>query len=321
MFYRNAYILIILLLSIHPTKSQPNVWGIECKTLEVCLKYLELPSHCAVADKDCVAGERFEAVPAGLQQEFERFGRKAVAPLLTLLNDERLLVRERATELLSMSQDLRPEDNAAIIASWRRGDTFNSMLSSRVTTPAFVKEVISALRKNPEQEGYVGQTFSNFRDGAEQTIIAHIECAKGEPCEPNFAINQYQWIDSNIIEPNDVKAVAPRLADAIANNQNSLEARKTALSFFRPRDFLNNKELLAPYALPMLRTLLNSDEQSLRLVSAIILGDYEDRAGVDVLIMEAEHGNVADRHAAIVALASFGASISSLAPPHSQTLG
>lgn len=288
-----------------------NPWGFNCGTLQDCLHYVTSPSLCTADDANCLQSEETSPLQPGLDKEFEKFGRAAVPPLLEMLRDKSPLVRERAAEILGTSDHVLPEDYDAIFAAWRTGGIWNALLASQVATPEFANEVINEVRRNPDPYDLPGSTFSNFRARAHDTILAHIECAREETCDPGYARLQFQWLSSNTDE---VASVAPRLLEAIDNPQAPMDVRLTALSFFHPNEYFRTREQLAPYALSLLRALLASGAPELQFEAAKTLVAYGDAGGTDVLLRYAETASLADRKAALIALADLATSISQHAP-------
>lgn len=281
-----------------------NIWGYTCKSLEDCLKYIQRPSNCVGNEETCWTNWYSEESMSGIRQEFKKYGRAAIPKLLDLLVDGPPHVRVRVTDALHGSEFMRPEDGRKVHEAWRRGGTWNASLATNFATPAFIKEVIDALRRDPEENGLAGQTFSNFREyavpGTEAAIVAHIECAAGEPCNPGFARLQYNWIDSNV---EDVGSVAPRLIEAIRNPRNSVEAKIEAAGYFRISEHFRTRDAIEPYAVPILTELLGDKSPELRLEAALLLSTYGDSSGIVVLLTSAHDSSPANRLRAIEALA------------------
>jgi hypothetical protein len=311
MKHHHLLVFLFLLLLSGITKAE-NPWGPECKTLDECIAFIRAPSSCKDDDYLCKNNEQADPLQGGLRQEFEKFGEAAVAPLFEILSTGHSLEVARAAEVLSFNQNHKPEDALAIQTAWRRmPNSSMNMLVSNVASPAFAREIMERLRKNPA-DGNAAHVFSNFREfegeppnGLTAAITEHVECSKGENCNSAFAKIQFDWISSNA----ELRYAGTKMAEVLQNPQVEETAKLAALGFFRPSDYFRTTDQMKNVAVPTLRLQLSSPFRAVQLQAASFLAGYQDTAGADVLLRLAEDANFERRKEALIALAGIGTSL------------
>lgn len=283
---RAALILSLLQFLSSPVQAE-NPWGPSCATLDECLTHLMKTPECAPNDYKCF----WDVKRDGLGNEFEKFGRSAVPPLLELVGSDNATLAAKAVDLLWRHQDqVLPEERAIVLDAWRRGVYGSELLASSFATADFVKEVMRLLRANPVEEGRIWNTFTNFRDwgkqpnGVHATISEHIECSEGEPCEPRFARLQIDWLVSNRRSEDQI---TDRIMQAIDNPNLDTPGRLAALEFFRPNEYSRTQEQLEEVAVPFLRKMLNSADREAAAEAAHILAEFADQSVIEPLVAKA----------------------------------
>jgi HEAT repeats len=315
-FFALAFIALSMQLS---EASAENAWGPECRTLEECLGLIHVSSACKSDDLLCKNNEFSELSQSGLQTEFKKFGKAAIPPLLEILKTGNGLEVERAAEALLSFDDIKPEDYSTIYAAWRRVHRSSiGLLATRYANSKFGKEVTAALRKSPIPESYLANVFSNFREykgapsnGITAAITEHVECAFGEGCDSAFAVLQFAWINSNVME---FSQVGQRIAEVLDNPILDRAARIEALNFFRPNEYGRTKEQMGAAAIPIVRKQLNSTMDDVSFEAASILADYGDLNGTEVLLKLAEKQGFEKRIDALKSLTKIGGDLKNSLP-------
>jgi hypothetical protein len=313
MVHRHFLIFLFLLMFSAIAKAE-SPWGPECETLEECIELIRAPSLCNDSDLACRTDELAQPLQGKLLQGVEKFGEVAVSPLLEILGTGSDLEVARAAELLVSNRYLKIEHGQVILSSWLRtpGSSLN-LLASTYATPAFAREIIERLRKDPADDN-AAHVFSNFREfpgeppnGLTAAITEHVDCSKGEHCNSAFAKIQFDWISSNA----ESKYAGLKMAEVLRNPKLDETGKLAALEFFRPSEYLRPVEQMRGLAVPALREQLDSPDLVVQFQAASFLAGYGDASGADRLLRFAEDTQSNKRNDALIALTGIAASLQS----------